>query len=128
MPANPLGRRAEDFAAGVLTEQGYRILVRNYHSRYGEVDLIAVSSDTICFVEVKARREKSMVPAVQAVTAAKQKKIIATALYYLQEHPSDLQPRFDVFCVVAGARQTILSYDYLTGAFDSEAYYRSKNH
>ena len=39
------GRAGEDYAAQKLTEQGYVIVARNYHSRYGEIDIIADGSD-----------------------------------------------------------------------------------
>jgi len=116
------GRGGEDFAAGVLQGLGYQILARNYHSRCGEVDIVARKDGYICFVEVKARRQGGMVEGAQAVTRSKQKKIIATALRYLQQNPLELQPRFDIFSIVTGRAGAVLDYDYLIGAFDSEAY------
>lgn len=122
MPAAK-GARGEDFAAERLTALGYRVVDRNYHSRYGEVDIIAVKGDVICFVEVKTRRGDAMVSGAQAVSRSKQRKIITTALQYLQRHPEyDLQPRFDVFSVVTAGEGKAPEYDYLMGAFDGEAY------
>jgi putative endonuclease len=116
------GKKGEDFAAAALAQKGYTVLARNYHSRFGEVDIIASDKENICFVEVKTRREKSMVGAAQAVTPAKQRKIIMTALLYLQETGCALQPRFDVFCVETGKNGEVIGYDYLMEAFDGEAY------
>jgi len=114
----------ERYAVRLLEEKGYRVLERNFHSRYGEIDLIISDGQYICFVEVKTRRQGSMVGGFTAVTISKQRKIIATALLYLQRNPSDLQPRFDVLSILVGKPGGVLSHDYLTGAFDCEAYYR----
>jgi len=114
----------ERYAVRLLEEKGYRVLERNFHSRYGEVDLIISDGQYICFVEVKTRRQGSMVGGFTAVTMSKQRKIIATALLYLQQNPSDLQPRFDVLSILVGKPGEVLAHDYLTGAFDCEAYYR----
>ena len=116
------GRRGEGYAAGLLRRKGYRILATNYASRYGEVDVIACDSAYILFVEVKTRRQGSMINGMQAVTPSKMRKIIATAMLYLQEHPWDaLQPRFDIVSIETDRQGNVLGHDHLMGAFDSEA-------
>jgi len=50
-----LGKHAELLAAQHLVKQGYQILVRNYHYRKAEIDLIAQKAQLVCFIEVKAR-------------------------------------------------------------------------
>lgn len=116
------GRGGEEFAVRTLLELGYRILAVNYHSRYGEVDVIAADRETICFVEVKTRQAGAQVGAALSVSLAKQRKIIQTALLYLQETGCDLQPRFDLFAVTTDASGVIIHHDYMTGVFDGEAY------
>lgn len=96
MDARRIGKEGEAFAACFLEHRGYQILDRNYHSPYGEIDIIAADSRYIVFVEVKTRREGSCVLPAQAVTLAKQRKILLTAMLYLQAFPTELQPRFDV--------------------------------
>lgn len=125
MRPNPKGAAGEDYAAKVIEGMGYKILGRNFSSRYGEVDLIASKDDIIAFIEIKTRKTGSMVSGFGAVTASKQRKIIATALWYLKARRCDMQPRFDVFSVVTKADGEILSHDYLEGAFDSGAYPQS---
>lgn len=125
MHANPKGRAGEDFAAKTLIERGYNIIARNFYSAFGEVDIIAVRDDVLCFVEVKTRRENSMVSGAESVGLAKQRKIIKTALLFMQGHPEyNLQPRFDLFCVYTAPSSSIIGYDYIMGAFDGEAYER----
>lgn len=95
-----LGNWAEDRAAQLLCDAGFRIVEQNYHSRYGEIDLIAVQGQQLIFVEVKARAYSQYAAAVESITATKQLKIIKTALLYLQAQSVLLEYdlRFDVIC------------------------------
>ncbi len=90
------GRRGEELAAAYLADQGYTLVARNYHSRYGEIDLIAENGVYLAFVEVKTRRGQRFSAPREAVTPAKQRRIRDTALCYLEARPTALQPRFDV--------------------------------
>lgn len=92
-----LGERA---AAELLINKGYEIVDRNFRSRYGEIDIIAVLAQYIVFVEVKTRKAQSMASGMEAVDRKKQRKIVKTAMQYLSEHQTNLQPRFDVISVV----------------------------
>jgi putative endonuclease len=98
------GARGEDTAVAYLQSKGYRILERNYRSRYGEIDIIAESAPYIVFVEVKARKSGAVVPGREAVDRRKQKKILQTAMLYLERYPSPFQPRFDVVELEYGER------------------------
>ena len=97
--AQNAGRTGEDYTAIWLESHGYSIVERNYHSRFGEIDIIARDSQYIVFVEVKTRAGGAMVSAVEAGTPNKQRKILLTAQVYLQKSPCALQPRFDVAAV-----------------------------
>lgn len=93
------GRTGEEYTAQWLREQGFSIIAQNYHSRYGEIDIIAEDGEYIVFTEVKVRRRGSMVSPLEAVTAQKQKKILLTAQAYLVKSQYALQPRFDVAAI-----------------------------
>ena len=95
------GTEFEDMAAKYITEHGYNILERNYNGRFGEIDIIAKDGDTICFCEVKYRRDNGCGRALEAVGYSKQKKIISVARYYLMKHGLDewTPCRFDVIAV-----------------------------
>ncbi len=115
---NASGKIGEEFTAKLLEEKGYQIVETNYHSRFGEIDIIVKDAKYIVFVEVKTREENSMVNPLEAVTVSKQKKIIKTAQLYLQSHRTDLQPRFDVAGLVTNADDmSVLSVNYVTNAF-----------
>ncbi|MDD6816936.1 MAG: YraN family protein [Firmicutes bacterium] len=80
-----LGTLGENLAAGLLTEEGYEILMRNYRCRYGEIDLIACRDGILTFVEVKTRQNSRFGEPAEAVTTEKQRKIRRTAVCYLSE-------------------------------------------
>lgn len=95
-----LGQSGEDAACQFLVHGGYRILERNYKTRFAEIDIIAEHDNTVLFVEVKARTSNRYGSPRDAVTAAKQKKIVMGAMHYLREnHLMDRSIRFDVITV-----------------------------
>lgn len=98
--AKQLGIWAETEAATILSSAGYKILQRNYHSRYGEIDLIAAQDQTLIFVEVKARKQTQHGGASEVITWSKQHKIFKTALNFIGEYQDFVQYyyRFDVIC------------------------------
>lgn len=122
-PDTGSGGMGEDFAAAKLQMMGYTIVARNAHSRYGEIDIIAEKGFWLCFVEVKTRKTDRLLDGAQAVTRAKQRRIIQTALDWMQRFPAHTgQPRFDVFLVGTDGLGHVRCYEYLEGAFDGEAY------
>jgi putative endonuclease len=86
----------ETAACNYLAGLGWKIVQRNFRTRYGEIDMIAQDGQYIVFVEVKTRRDSRFAAAREHVTAAKQRRILTAAEEWLQLHPTDLQPRFDV--------------------------------
>jgi putative endonuclease len=95
------GAWGEALAAEYLRKKGYTILAANYHSRFGEIDLIAQNKTWLVFVEVKLRKNDSFAAASEYVDRRKQDKIRVTASIYLSSYPTKLQPRFDVIEVYA---------------------------
>ncbi len=83
-----------------LAKLGYKIIDRNFQTRYGEVDIIALHNETIVFVEVKARGGDPLVSPLEAVNYKKQKKIIKCAKEFLVKKKVGMRPvRFDVVAV-----------------------------
>lgn len=119
MTAAEIGRLGEEYAAEWLTDRGYRLLERNYHSRYGEIDLIVEKGRVLAFVEVKTRRLDAIAAPCEWVTPQKRKRLVNTALQYLQEHPGPLQPRFDVMEIFTENRNefAVSSIHHIENAF-----------
>lgn len=94
------GKLAEDFAVNFLSQKGYKILTRNFRSRFGEIDIIAKDGDTLVFVEVKARWNRNFGLPEESVTASKIQKIIKTSQYYSLSHPNlPKKQRIDVLAI-----------------------------
>ena len=99
--AKLLGNKGERAAARYLRTQGFQILSRQYTSRWGELDLIALEGDSIVFVEVKTRRSNAAGHPVEAVTRDKQRRMTQQALAWLKRRKLlDRRARFDVVAIV----------------------------
>lgn len=96
-----LGRWGETLAAEYLRRRGFFILGAGWRCRFGEIDLIAADKVYLCFVEVKLRKSAAYGTAGAFVDRRKQEKLRLAAQMYLSEHPTDLQPRFDVVEIYA---------------------------
>lgn len=118
-----LGQFGEEYTVKYLKKQGYKILERNFHSRYGEIDIIALDlkKKIIVFVEVKTRTAKSLYTPREAVDFFKQQKCIKTAQYYLMQNRSEFQPRFDVSEIIIKStenqKEEVESHNYIENAF-----------
>ena len=95
-----IGKLGEDMVARYLEKQGYIITRRNYHSKYGEIDIVAEDREYILFVEVKTRKESSVISPADTVSLSKQKKIVLTAKDYLAKLRVEANYRYDIAEVV----------------------------
>ncbi len=91
-----LGAIGENTAKEYLRGLGREILDANYHSRYGEIDIIASDGDCVCFVEVRARSQGDMVTGAESVDSVKKKKLARTAAEWLAAFGKECVCRFDV--------------------------------
>lgn len=98
---NLTGAWGEEKAAEFLRKRRYQLLAARYRTRFGEIDLIARDRNYLVFVEVKLRKSASFAQAREYVDRRKQDRLRLSAEIYLAEHPTDLQPRFDVVEVYA---------------------------
>ncbi len=113
-----LGREGEELAARFLTKQGYRILERNYRTRSGEIDLIALHDGAVVFVEVKTRTSDAFGAPELAVTSRKQQRMIKAALAYIKYKKLHQVPcRFDVVAITTAAEQEV---ELIRNAFEMD--------
>jgi putative endonuclease len=95
-----LGQAGEEAAVAFLQHQGYHILERNFRNPLGEIDIIAKEGDTICFIEVKTRRNEAFGSPFESITPTKQRKLIHVALSYLKaKGREESKARFDAVAV-----------------------------
>ncbi len=112
------GKKAEDMVASFLRKKGYTVIKRNYYCRFGEVDIIVQKGDVLAFVEVKARKENSLVTPQEAVDTKKIQRMIMTSQDYIikAQAEAELQPRFDVAEVTVRQNGKI-DLNYIKNAF-----------
>ena len=103
MPVEPAdrlarGHRFEEIARHHLESHGLHLVSRNFRARGGEVDLVMTEQATVVFVEVRSRTNADVVSPAATVTAAKQRRVIIAAQWFLVRHPrlASRPCRFDV--------------------------------
>ena len=115
------GAIGEVLAARFLREKGYNLLASNFRCRQGEIDIIATHKGYIVFAEVKTRRADARYAPREAVTVAKQRRLLQTAALYLSRNAVSLQPRFDVIEVITSADDSmrVLEINHIMGAYEA---------
>jgi len=113
-----LGNLAEQRACEYLQAQGLELILQNYHTVCGEIDLIMRQGKDIVFVEVRSRASNLYGSAIESITLKKQRKILKTALLFLQQRNwlNKVNCRFDVI----GVRLDHL--EWIQDAFTADIY------
>lgn len=114
------GFAAEDYARDYLEQQGLTLRDRNYRCKAGEIDLIMQDKDSVVFIEVRFRHKQNHGSSAETVTYFKQKKLIQTALMYLQEKQlwEKVPCRFDVVAITLIEDKP--QVDWIKNAFQTE--------
>ncbi|WP_312698842.1 YraN family protein [Sedimentibacter sp.] len=95
------GYEYEKIAERYLCENQFSIIERNFISRFGEIDIIAEKDGRLHFIEVKGRKNLSFGYPREAVTWAKQKKLISAArCYFMLKGNDDIPCQFDVIEII----------------------------
>jgi ribonuclease HII len=110
------GKSGEETAKEYLQNKGYDVITMNFHSKMGEIDIIATDNDNIVFVEVKTKKKNSIYTPVEAVTKEKQKKIIKTAVQYAIIKRVKKQMRFDIIEIITNNGENKINH--IINAFD----------
>lgn len=126
-PRRALGRRGEDLAAEYLAGLGYRIVVRNWRTRAGELDIVAQDGEWLVFVEVRARRagRQGAAPTAgmpeESVTPRKQLQLSVLADAYLFELPFAGPVRIDVIALELAADGSVARLNHIRDAVGGAA-------
>lgn len=115
LSSSETGSKGERLAADFLVREGYRIVMANFTVPIGrnnngaqvkgEIDLIALDGEVLCFVEVKTRRSEDFAGPLMNVDLRKQRVVTRTARVYRRVFTvNDLKYRFDVVTVIDNNR------------------------
>jgi putative endonuclease len=117
--ARDAGARYENAALAHLTHAGLALVARNYHCRFGEIDLVMRERDVIVFVEVRYRRSRGYGGGIDSVDAGKRAKLVRAAAAFLADHPrlADATCRFDVLAI--GGTPDAPAFDWRRNAFEA---------
>ncbi|MGD9562369.1 MAG: YraN family protein [Pyrinomonadaceae bacterium] len=129
-----LGDLGERLAAEELVKRGYRLVMANFTVPIGrntnnaqitgEIDLIALDGETLCFIEVKTRSSDEFASPLSAVDLRKQRQIIRTARVYRRIFGvRDVKHRYDIVTVVLGGRRPVIE---LFKGFWNEARFKKR--
>ena len=105
--------------------RGYRILARNFRTRFGELDLVAADERTLVFCEVKTRLSgTSRGPAgpLDAIGTRKRDRLRRMARQWLAETAAVDRPRpenlrFDAIGVILTPAGRLLALEHVEAAF-----------
>ena len=120
-PRRDLGALGEQLAADHLARRGFRILARNYRTRWGELDIVAFDGTTLAFVEVKARRRSNWgTTPLDSVGPRKRRQVQRMARSWLSDttdRPFARSLRFDAIGVTLDPAGGLVSLEHLEDAF-----------
>jgi len=106
-----VGDEGERIAAEFLRASGYRLVLSNFMvpigrnskgvAATGEIDIVALEGETLCFIEVKTRTSDQFAAPLASVTRRKQRQITRTARVYRRIFGvAEMSYRFDVVSIV----------------------------
>lgn len=114
---NQIGQAAESAALNYLQRHGLTLIEKNFHCRFGEIDLIMQQRDTLVFIEVRCRQENAIVSAIESITPQKMRKIQRTAEYFSMRYREMPNCRFDVVAMTYSRDKIGYAIEWITDAF-----------
>ena len=94
------GNRGEDLATEYLQKKGYKIIERNFRTRFGEIDIVCRDGQTLVFVEVKTKIGHDFGEPEEMVNKSKISKVKRMGEVYLQDKGINVGCRVDVVAIV----------------------------
>lgn len=117
MNKRELAEFGENLAKKYLEHNDYQILEKNYHSIYGEIDLICKKDKIYTFIEVKTRKSPKFGTALESITNSKKEKIIKTAKIYLAKNRLEVPVRYDIITIQYLSESNNYSFKHFKNAF-----------
>ncbi len=121
MSPETVGRWGEAEAQRYLEGLGWTVVAKNWHCRFGEVDLIARDGEMVVFVEVKTRRRRSFGLPEEAITPSKRRRLLRSASTYLDENSlQGVDWRIDVVAIEGRPGRTPARLDHYRDALEAD--------
>jgi putative endonuclease len=121
-PRAARGAAGEQAAAELLAALGYQVIQRNFRTRFGELDIVAVDGDCLVFCEVRTRVGRGRLPAaLESIGPGKQMQLRKMAHEWFSlsavERPRTRAVRFDAIAVAVTAGGQTLAIEHVIDAF-----------
>jgi putative endonuclease len=116
------GAAGEQAAAEMLARVGYEIVERNFRTRYGELDIVAVDRDTLVFCEVRTRvGDNAIAYALESIGPGKRMQLRKMAREWFRlgaaEQLHIRSTRFDAIAVALAPDGRLLALEHVQDAF-----------
>lgn len=115
--ARARGARIERLAADWLSARGLVLEAVNQHAKGGELDLVMRDGEILVFVEVRHRADSRHGHPLETITAAKRRRLIQAARFYLHRNRLSCACRFDVLAVTGTPPELV--FEWVAGAFEA---------
>jgi putative endonuclease len=113
-----VGRRGERLAEDYFVALGAKVLERNFHVQYAEVDLILEHEGDLVAVEVKTRACEHIAAPEECVFPAQLRRIERGLTTYAQDNDLLEMPfRIDVVLIVIAPDGGVLRFDHLPSVY-----------
>lgn len=113
---NPIGIKGESLAVQFLINKGYKIKAKNYHTKWGEIDIIAEKNNILYFIEVKTRQKLTFGMPYEAINFYKIKALKRCIAYYIRkENIQNKKYSLSVISIILSSdltKSTIKLYNY----------------
>ncbi len=94
------GKKGEEIAKKYLEKKGYKILEKNYKTKYAEIDLIAEKRNELVFVEVRTKMGENFGTPEETIDKKKMRKLWGNAMAYAARNKWRGLYRVDAVCIV----------------------------
>ena len=102
-----IGNAGEQAVADQLVADGHEIIVRNWRTRYCEIDIVSIKDGVLYFTEVKYRKNDDFGGGLAAITAKKQRQMRFAAELFIAKHPQHEGRDMRMLAVAVGESQGI---------------------
>lgn len=114
--SSKVGKFGEKVATDFIKREGFRLIATNFKAPIGrnrkgvqvtgEIDLIALEGETLCFIEVKTRTSGDYLSPLTAIDVRKQRQITRTARVYRKTfNLKNIKIRYDAISIVLNGKK-----------------------